>query len=173
MILRIAARQRSILSYSYRFDVAKQKEYGWACLDGNVIAQISLCADCRRIYTQVIRGKPIPFFQRSITSTADRLNATAAPAIEQHSSSPLITTASSNQSTHSAIARLQRTKVNRSPTIWTYAELGKPRLSVLIALSTMSAYALAPYPASIPTLLFLSTGTYLCVTGANTFNMVA
>ena len=133
-----------------------------------------MCVECRRkLFTQVIRGKQVPFFQRSITSTSDRLNATAAPELEKPIHSPSATTLLSIRHTTDNERPSRRTKTTTSPTLWTYMELGKPRLSALIVLSTMSAYALAPYPASLPILLFLSTGTYLCSAGANTFNMVA
>jgi heme o synthase len=177
MALRIT-RRRPILGPTYLFEVGRLKSSGWSGLSsGGRLKQRVVCADCRRkLFTQVGRGKSIPFFQRSITSSSERLNVTAAPAYEHHIPSPQTITTLPNQSlssTNPTERRSRQTKVSKSPTLWTYMELGKPRLSVLIVLSTMSAYALAPYPASLPTLLFLSTGTYLCCAGANTFNMIA
>ncbi|KAL2315825.1 Protoheme IX farnesyltransferase, mitochondrial [Schizosaccharomyces pombe] len=52
-----------------------------------------------------------------------------------------------------------------------FLELGKPRLTVLVVLSTMSSYALAPYPGlSFNTLAWLTMGTALCSISANAFN---
>ncbi|WBW73885.1 protoheme IX farnesyltransferase [Schizosaccharomyces osmophilus] len=50
-------------------------------------------------------------------------------------------------------------------------ELGKPRLTILVVLTTMSSYALAPYPGlSFGTLVWLTMGTALCSVSANAFN---
>src|SRR5437762_7201800 len=173
MALRIA-RQRSILSQTYLFEVARYQKSRWSSSSNFKVERV-VCVECRRkLFTQVIRGKPVPFFQRSITSTSDRLNATAVtPELEEPDRPPSATPPPINLPATPNERSSRRTKVTTSPTLWTYMELGKPRLSVLIVLSTMSAYALAPYPASLPTLLFLSTGTYLCSAGANTFNMIA
>ncbi|KAF2501034.1 mitochondria protoheme IX farnesyltransferase, partial [Lophium mytilinum] len=66
----------------------------------------------------------------------------------------------------------------------TYLSLTKPRLSFLIVLTTTTAYSLYPVPAllapaataapslSTLTLLFLTTGTALCCSSANAFNML-
>ncbi|OCK85190.1 heme a biosynthesis protein-like protein [Lepidopterella palustris CBS 459.81] len=66
----------------------------------------------------------------------------------------------------------------------TYLSLAKPRLSFLIVLTTTTAYSLYPVPAllapattaapslSTSTLLFLTTGTALCCSSANAFNML-
>jgi len=144
--------------------------------DGGLAVRLSakvVCPDCRRRLTTIIRGKNVPFFQRSIASTSNRLGATTA---ELEQSEPLAQpkiVPPLDQST-TAVDRVARRKgVAKSPTIWTYLELSKPRLSVLILLTTMSAYAIAPYPASLSTLLFLSTGTFLCSASANTFNMIS
>ncbi len=67
-----------------------------------------------------------------------------------------------------------RTIVKRynEPTLNTYLELAKPRLTTLVVLSTMSSYALSPFPAtSLSTLMFLTLGTSLCSASANAFNM--
>lgn len=54
----------------------------------------------------------------------------------------------------------------------TYMELSKPRLSVLVVLSAMSSYALAPSgTSSVVDLIFLSMGTALCSASANAINM--
>ena len=139
--------------------------------------------ECRRkLYTQVIRGKSVPFFQRSFASTPSQFSGAPSPALADPDIPPQSTIKSSInepptpqplEATIDPPARRRKNPAAKSPTIWTFIELGKPRLSVLIVLSTMSAYAIAPYPASLPTLLFLSTGTYLSVTGANTFNMIS
>ncbi|KAF2192266.1 protoheme IX farnesyltransferase mitochondrial precursor [Zopfia rhizophila CBS 207.26] len=66
----------------------------------------------------------------------------------------------------------------------TYFSLSKPRLSFLIVLTAAAAYSLYPVPAllapsttatpslSTLTLLFLTTGTALCSSSANAFNML-
>ncbi|BFZ63044.1 Protoheme IX farnesyltransferase, mitochondrial [Saitoella coloradoensis] len=54
-----------------------------------------------------------------------------------------------------------------------FLELSKPRLTMLVVLTTMSAYAIAPFPAStLPALLSLTIGTTLCSASANAFNML-
>ncbi|KTW30480.1 protoheme IX farnesyltransferase [Pneumocystis jirovecii RU7] len=59
------------------------------------------------------------------------------------------------------------------PSISTFIELTKPRLTFLVVLSAMSSYALAPFPsASMSTLIFLTFGTTLCSSSANAFNML-
>lgn len=63
-------------------------------------------------------------------------------------------------------------KSNPRPTIHTYLELSKPKLTTLVVLTTMSSYALSPFPAaSLPTLLCLTAGTWLCCASANAYNM--
>lgn len=63
-------------------------------------------------------------------------------------------------------------KNNSRPTLSTYLELSKPKLSTLVVLTTMASYALTPFPAaSLSTLFFLSSGTWLCCASANAFNM--
>lgn len=63
-------------------------------------------------------------------------------------------------------------KLNPRPTIHTYLELSKPKLTTLVVLTTMSSYALSPFPAaSLPTLLCLTAGTWLCCASANAYNM--
>lgn len=52
-----------------------------------------------------------------------------------------------------------------------YLELSKPRLTWLVVLSTMSAYALAPNELSLLHLAFLTAGTALCSASANAINM--
>src|ERR1700737_471156 len=131
-------------------------------------------ADCQRRFTQVVRGKSIPFFQRSITSTPNRLGTTVEATLEEPDSFPQAVTITQTQTTQpEPTTRIRSKSTSKSPTLWTYLELGKPRLAVLVLLTPMSAYALAPYPASLPTLLFLSTGTFLCIASANTFNMIS
>ncbi|KAL2208319.1 mitochondria protoheme IX farnesyltransferase [Sarocladium strictum] len=65
-----------------------------------------------------------------------------------------------------------------------FLALSKPRLSMLVVLSSMASYAVYPVPEMLSsvatetpslsplTLLFLTTGTALCSASANTFNMV-
>lgn len=53
----------------------------------------------------------------------------------------------------------------------TFAELAKPRLTFLVVLSTMSAYALAPGELSVLQLVVLTLGTGLCSASANAINM--
>lgn len=63
-------------------------------------------------------------------------------------------------------------KYNAAPSLRTYLELSKPKLTTLVVLTTMSAYALSPFPAaSLPTLFFLTSGTWLCSASANAYNM--
>ncbi|KAF2651645.1 mitochondria protoheme IX farnesyltransferase [Lophiostoma macrostomum CBS 122681] len=66
----------------------------------------------------------------------------------------------------------------------TYLSLSKPRLSFLVVLTSTAAYSLYPVPGllapaatatpslSTLTLLFLTTGTALCASSANAFNML-
>ncbi|KAM6505417.1 Protoheme IX farnesyltransferase, mitochondrial [Fusarium solani] len=66
----------------------------------------------------------------------------------------------------------------------TFLSLSKPRLTMLIVLTAMATYALYPAPEMLSpsttetpslsplTLLFLTTGTTLCSTSANAFNML-
>jgi protoheme IX farnesyltransferase len=63
-------------------------------------------------------------------------------------------------------------RFNAFPTYNSFFELSKPKLSTLVLLTTMSSYALTPFPAaSLSTLFFLSSGTWLCCASANAFNM--
>lgn len=69
-------------------------------------------------------------------------------------------------------------------TLTTYLSLSKPRLSFLVVLTATAAYSLYPVPGllapaatatpslSTLTLLFLTTGTALCSSSANAFNML-
>ena len=171
MALRIA-RQRPILLAAHANDYGflQVRSRGHHAVPPWYNIQWSTCARCRRrLYTQVVQGKSIPFFQRSFISTTDPLNLSPSPPRPQQA--PAIDLPLQSQTLDRP--RRRASAKAKSPTIWAYFELSKPRLSFLIVLSTMSAYAIAPYPASIPTLLFLSTGTYLCSAGANTFNMLA
>lgn len=52
-----------------------------------------------------------------------------------------------------------------------YLELSKPKLTALVVLSAMSAYALAPSETTLANLLFLTVGTALCSSSANAINM--
>jgi heme o synthase len=179
MALRLA-RQRSILPQTHIFEVSGCLPQKLNASDGGLprrIARRIVCHDCRRmLFTQVIRGKKVPFFQRSITSTPSSFGSTASPAFEESGSpshSSIVNHNSDIPSSSTTALRKSRRKDTTKSSAWAYLELTKPRLSVLIMLSTMSAYALAPYPASLPTLLFLSSGTFLCAASANTFNMIA
>jgi len=51
-----------------------------------------------------------------------------------------------------------------------YMQLTKMRLSGLVVLTTMVGYAMAPGAASLPTMLYTSLGTGLCVASANSIN---
>lgn len=52
-----------------------------------------------------------------------------------------------------------------------YLDLAKPKLSALVVLTSMSAYAIAPYPStSLASLLCLTVGTTLCCASANAYN---
>lgn len=52
-----------------------------------------------------------------------------------------------------------------------YIELAKPRLSVLIVLTAMASYAVAPSTANnVSALAFLTIGTLLCSASANSYN---
>lgn len=166
-------RQRPILLATHPFDHTsirvrlRNPNSPWHAIQSNT------CTACRRkLHAGALRGtSAVPFFQRSFTSsTTDPLvpSSSPPPLAPQSIDLPL------QSQTLTDRRRLRRAaSESKSPTLKTYFELSKPRLSFLIVLSTMSAYAIAPYPASLPTLLFLSTGTYLCVAGANTFNMLA
>lgn len=86
----------------------------------------------------------------------------------------------------SKLATLSSTLPNRSVKrlFMTYLSLTKPRLSFLVVLTATAAYSLYPVPGllapaatetpslSTLTLLFLSTGTALCSSSANAFNML-
>ncbi|ODV61552.1 protoheme IX farnesyltransferase, partial [Ascoidea rubescens DSM 1968] len=52
-----------------------------------------------------------------------------------------------------------------------YIALSKPRLTVLVMLSSICSYALSPYPATVSQLLFLTAGTSLASASANAINM--
>ena len=92
----------------------------------------------------------------------------------------------SNQLTTAATALPSSAHIRRR--LATYLSLSKPRLSVLVILTTTSAYSLYPIPdilastvtaattsfsTSTLTLLFLTTGTFLSCACANTLNMLA
>lgn len=170
MALRLA-RQRSILLPASIFEVSVCRGCGASRLER--FARHTVWTRDQRRFTQVIQGKKVPFFQRSITSTPNRLS-TATTAVQEvpDSISHSVPPATSSPPTQN-VSVIRRKSIATSPTVWTYLELSKPRLSVLILLTTMSAYALAPYPTSLPTLLFVSTGTFLCIASANTFNMIS
>lgn len=51
-----------------------------------------------------------------------------------------------------------------------YIQLSKPRLSALVVLSAICSYALTPYNATIPQLIFLTLGTGLTSASANAIN---
>ncbi|KAJ1988402.1 Protoheme IX farnesyltransferase, mitochondrial [Dimargaris cristalligena] len=51
-----------------------------------------------------------------------------------------------------------------------YQELSKSKLASLVVLTTMCGYAVAPGAMDLPTLLYTTVGTGLCVASANTFN---
>ncbi|KAG0171205.1 Protoheme IX farnesyltransferase, mitochondrial [Apophysomyces sp. BC1034] len=51
-----------------------------------------------------------------------------------------------------------------------YKELIKAKLAGLVALTTMSGYAMAPGAATVSTLLFTTIGTALCISSANAIN---
>lgn len=176
MILRIAPR-RSILSLRYPFQDDRLRDHLLYSWDGTILQRKAgrhVCVECRRrIFTEVVRGKSVPFFQRSIISTPGTCTNIAAAALEEPIPPPQSTVEETLTPSQSARQSIQRSNVLKSPTLWTYMELGKPRLSVLIVLTTMSAYSLSPFPGSLPTLLLLSAGTYLCCASANTFNMIA
>lgn len=52
-----------------------------------------------------------------------------------------------------------------------YVALSKPRLTALVVLSSICSYALTPFSATIPELLFLTIGTGLSSAAANAINM--
>jgi heme o synthase len=181
MALRLA-HQRSIFPPSYIFEVSGCRTQRLSPWNGGLARRVArrmiVCHDCQRLlFTQVIRGKKVPFFQRSITSTSSRFDSSASAALEQPEPLSQSTVLSHNSDIPSSLSvpvrKSRRKGTTTKSSAWAYLELTKPRLSVLIMLSTMSAYALAPYPASLPTLLFLSSGTFLCAASANTFNMIA
>ncbi|KAH3675556.1 hypothetical protein WICMUC_002645 [Wickerhamomyces mucosus] len=51
-----------------------------------------------------------------------------------------------------------------------YLKLSKPRLTALVVLSAICSYALTPYNATVPQLIFLTLGTGLCSASANAIN---
>lgn len=51
-----------------------------------------------------------------------------------------------------------------------YKELSKSKLAFLVALTTMSGYAIAPGAATVSTLLYTTVGTTLCISSANAIN---
>ena len=53
-----------------------------------------------------------------------------------------------------------------------YAQLSKPRFSILIVLTAMCGVALSPVPTTIPTLLSTAIGTALCSASAHTLNQL-
>ncbi|KAF8217789.1 UbiA prenyltransferase family-domain-containing protein [Mycena galopus ATCC 62051] len=53
-----------------------------------------------------------------------------------------------------------------------YAELSKPRLSLLVVLTAMSGVALSPLHVTVPILLSTAAGTALCSASANTLNQL-
>ena len=55
-----------------------------------------------------------------------------------------------------------------SPTF--YKDLTKAKLSAFVVLTTMAGYAVAPGLLSLPTLLWTTAGTGLCVASANAIN---
>ena len=63
-------------------------------------------------------------------------------------------------------------RIIASPSLQAYLELSKPQLSILVVLTAMSSYALAPFPASatLPSLVTLTAGTTLCSASANAIN---
>jgi len=182
MALRIN-RARSIQSLASRIDangppivILNTRRWNLSCS----VSFGNVCLDCRRrLFTQTIRGKRVPFFQRNLTSTPNSLTATPGRDFEDSASASRTIVASVDEISQPAAVvsdakrvRKFRTK-SKGGTLSTLLELGKPRLSALIVLSTMSTYAISPFPGSLPTLLFLASGTYLCCNSANTFNMMA
>ncbi|KAF7556484.1 hypothetical protein G7046_g6297 [Stylonectria norvegica] len=97
-----------------------------------------------------------------------------------HSDPALPQDASSQLTTHAAAQPARSLRRIFS----TYLSLSKPRLTVLVVLTAMAPYALYPVPEMLSpmmtetpslsplTLLFLTTGTFLCSASANTFNML-
>lgn len=68
------------------------------------------------------------------------------------------------------------TKGDRTITDWRtaikpYIMLTKPRLTMLVTLSSICSYALSPNSVSLATLMFLTVGTTLCSGAANAINM--
>lgn len=68
-------------------------------------------------------------------------------------------------------AAKRRSRVGRKSVYGPYLSLTKPRLTALVVLSAMSSYALTPYDATLPQLLFLTLGTALTSGSANAINM--
>lgn len=52
-----------------------------------------------------------------------------------------------------------------------YIKLTKPNLTILVTLSSICSYAISPFTASMPELIFLTLGTALCSGAANAINM--
>lgn len=52
-----------------------------------------------------------------------------------------------------------------------YIKLTKPNLTVLVTLSCICSYAISPLSVLLPQLIFLTTGTALCLGAANAINM--
>jgi heme o synthase len=75
------------------------------------------------------------------------------------------------QSSTEADAVKQKTRTKEKSPYAPYLALTKPRLTALVVLSAMSSYALTPYDATLPQLLFLTLGTALTSGSANAINM--
>lgn len=107
-----------------------------------------------------------------------RLKAVAAT--EPLADTPLPPDASSILSQSAAAAPAKSWK----RTFSTYLALTKPRLAFLVTLTTTASYSIYPVPAllstaatdapslSTLTLLFLTSGTFMCIASANTLNMM-
>lgn len=64
-----------------------------------------------------------------------------------------------------------KSKSNLRSILQPYVKLTKPNLTVLVTLSSICSYAISPYTASLPELLYLTIGTALCSGAANAINM--
>ncbi|KAJ1324523.1 heme o synthase [Microdochium nivale] len=109
--------------------------------------------------------------------------AAAATTSDANNSNNVLPQQDASSSLTTAAARQSASSVRRHLSL--FLSLSKPRLTVLVVLTSMATYALYPVPAFLSpsigldtpslsplTLLFLTTGTALCSASANALNML-
>lgn len=88
----------------------------------------------------------------------------------QHIPFKVQTKDSSSSSSSSAASSASGTSKKASFDLDPYIKLTKPRLTALVVLSAICSYALTPFNATLPQLIFLTLGTGLCSSSANAIN---